>query len=359
MNWSKDNLLQLYIEGNVPSEARPEFDRLVKEDPSFCELLVGAIALDIGAVPEITLDQMTARLDDRYDRIRQSVPGGGFKIPKIALPVIRLPKIALPVIRIPRFSLPAVRMPKMPWLAKIGPAFKLRVPQLPPISPEKAIFAGGLLLFMLLSLIPLTNPFQERVQPLEERVIRNFTRIVPVTAKRAVHRAAPMVRRVEKAPLAAKPSLPPPLMEMQAAKPAAPKTAQALVDMAFKSAPGGEAHPWVETTAPRAGAPAGQELLPLLPLPSEAEEPQPSSMTASGDTLRLAIPLDSAQDVNVSVADSSGRIVRNLYSGRWSAGSHTIDWDIKDNRGRMLKAGEYNILVETANQTHTQKVTIK
>jgi hypothetical protein len=66
MNYSKDNLLQLYVEGNLPSEAQVEFDQLVKNDPSFNDSLVEAVSKDLGPVPEGVLDRMAGNLDSRF-----------------------------------------------------------------------------------------------------------------------------------------------------------------------------------------------------------------------------------------------------------------------------------------------------
>ena len=58
-----------------------------------------------------------------------------------------------------------------------------------------------------------------------------------------------------------------------------------------------------------------------------------------GTTLRFQVP--SADDVRLDVFDVQGRRVRELVSTRLDAGSHTVDWDGRDDRGNSLASGLY------------------
>ena len=325
MIWSKENLLQLYVEGTLPSEANVEFDRLVKEDPSFCESLVTAVSQDLGPVPEATLDQMAGRLDARYDQI--------WKVKKEA------PVTAAPVVR-------------APWLPSVS---------IPAIPPDKLIFVGGVVLFALLAFISLTNPFQEKTLSVEESQIRNFTWTQPAVEQVVPAPVRQVVRRTLSSPARSAASVPVKQAVSAAQVPMAlspaarQQKARELVELAMKSAPG--ANQWVETTGPKAGALVRADLPPLPDLP--AIEETPSYVTAQGNLLRLSIPLTQAENVKVRVADPSGNVIRDLYSGYWQAGSHTLDWDVKDNKGHLLKTGQYNVLVEAGGRIDTQKVTIK
>jgi len=320
MNISKENMLQLYVQGTLPSEAKGDFDRLVKEDPAFCESLVLLLSQDLGPAPEATLDSMSARLDARYDQIWK--------------PAAQKPAAPVPAAAPKAPLLPSIRLPRLPT--------------------ETYIFIGGVTLFALVALVTLTNPFQGTRTTSELDAIGQYRWIEPAPAAEAA-RPAP-VRRAEAAKKAPKPAV-----AVSKPAPAAPALseralkAQALVEQAMRSAPDGGA--WVATTAPRSVPSASGDALPDLPDFEEA--PSYTSTTAKGDMLRLSIPLAQAQAVKVRVTDPQGKPVRDLYSGYWEAGSHTIDWDVKDNAGKTLKAGEYNVLVEAGGQPQTQKVTIK
>lgn len=323
MSYSKENLLQLYIEGNMPSEARAEFDRLVKEDPSFSGSLVDALSRDIGPSPDTVLNRMTADLDARYDQIWKTA--SGHRVPKVALP-----------------TMPALRLPTM--------------------RPEVLMVAGGLTLFGALAFFALTNPFQERVLSVEEQAIQGFRWVDPApAAEKAVRPCAPAVKTARKAADNAAPSAVAPARKTApelvptGTSAASPKTAEELVALAMKSAPDGGLNQWVETSGTRARTP--KALPPLPPLPGmDTSSP---GVTERGDLLRLSVPMAQDDNVQVCIADSTGKIVRKLFSGYLKAGDHTFDWDVKDDKGNTLQAGEYNVVVSASGRTHMQKVTIK
>ncbi len=337
MTWNPQNLIQLYVEGNMPSEAVPEFDRLVKQDPAFCESLVEGLSRDLGPVPEGSLDQMSARLDARYDQIFKGSPSATVKKAENRVPVL-------------------------PILSAMHS-----------IAPETLIFSCVVALFAALSFITLTNPIQRNGQTLETSQIQkydgteSFTQStlpattsdtlsasgVPVAAKRVSSFVPKSVKAAVSAPSRPAQAAPVPKAPVLVeSNQASDQTAEGLVELAMQSVPGSHPEGWVETTGPRSDE---TQALPALPLLEET----PSYVTQKGDLLRLSIPLDQAQAVQVKVADSKGKIVRNLFSGQWEAGPHTLDWDVKDDRGKILKAGQYDILVEAAGKTSKQIVTIK
>ena len=52
-----------------------------------------------------------------------------------------------------------------------------------------------------------------------------------------------------------------------------------------------------------------------------------------------------ASSVKVSIADSKGRVVRNLDMGSLPTGDHRIAWDRTDNEGMQLGAGAYTFKI--------------
>jgi hypothetical protein len=43
----------------------------------------------------------------------------------------------------------------------------------------------------------------------------------------------------------------------------------------------------------------------------------------------------------ISVHDVTGRRIRQLYAGEWSAGIYHCEWDLRDEGGRRVPAGTY------------------
>lgn len=60
----------------------------------------------------------------------------------------------------------------------------------------------------------------------------------------------------------------------------------------------------------------------------------------SGPT-RMRWTLDRASQVELAIVDVTGRRVRHLVSGLYSAGTHEFTWDGRDDDGRAVRAGAY------------------
>ncbi|SFP95369.1 flagellar hook assembly protein FlgD [Sphingomonas rubra] len=67
-----------------------------------------------------------------------------------------------------------------------------------------------------------------------------------------------------------------------------------------------------------------------------------------------AVELDGeATDVNVTIADKNGNVVRSMQLGRQAQGAATYDWDGTDGAGNKLNAGPYTVTVDAANAGKT------
>lgn len=82
-------------------------------------------------------------------------------------------------------------------------------------------------------------------------------------------------------------------------------------------------------------APVAVDPLPARP-PALAALPNPFGART---TIRYDLP--SPEHVNLFVADPAGRVVRRLVRGPQGAGSHSLDWDGRDDAGREVAAGIY------------------
>ncbi|HMB70987.1 MAG TPA: FlgD immunoglobulin-like domain containing protein, partial [bacterium] len=81
--------------------------------------------------------------------------------------------------------------------------------------------------------------------------------------------------------------------------------------------------------------------------PSDVPLPAPPGLSLGSSpnpfTARTVIrfELDRAQPVLLSVHDARGRRVRVLAGGPLPAGTHRLEWDGRDDRGRPVAAGVY------------------
>jgi hypothetical protein len=94
---------------------------------------------------------------------------------------------------------------------------------------------------------------------------------------------------------------------------------------------------------------------PVTPPPTHAR----NSQTEEGSFIRLAIHMDQSQKVWVRILDPNGQAVRNLYQGQWMVGDHTLDWDGKDDHGRALVPGTYQVTVQSGGRTQSSSVNLQ
>lgn len=67
-----------------------------------------------------------------------------------------------------------------------------------------------------------------------------------------------------------------------------------------------------------------------------------------------AVELDgAATDVQVTIADANGSVVKTIQLGKHDAGTATYDWDGKDEAGNVVDAGPYTVTADAANGSKT------
>jgi hypothetical protein len=70
----------------------------------------------------------------------------------------------------------------------------------------------------------------------------------------------------------------------------------------------------------------------------------------------IAYQLSREGMVRLAVFDLAGRCVRTLVQSRQSPGSHAVDWDGRDDRGRTLPSGAYLYRLELDGRSGTRKM---
>ena len=68
--------------------------------------------------------------------------------------------------------------------------------------------------------------------------------------------------------------------------------------------------------------------------------------------------LTRADQVELSVVDITGRRIRHLVSGVFSAGTHEFTWDGRDDDGRAVRAGAYFVAGTIGGQRTSQRLFI-
>ena len=81
--------------------------------------------------------------------------------------------------------------------------------------------------------------------------------------------------------------------------------------------------------------------------------PNPTHLTAE-----IRYEIASEQHATLDVLDIQGRIARRLRQGVQTAGSHSVGFDRRDGRGRLLPAGVYLIRLSTHNEVRTTRVVV-
>lgn len=84
-----------------------------------------------------------------------------------------------------------------------------------------------------------------------------------------------------------------------------------------------------------------------------AATPNPSS-----GPIELRFGLDRTAEVDLAVYDVSGRHLRTLISGAQPAGRSRIDWDLRNEEGRLVESGAYWIRMRAAGVEQSQRVLI-
>jgi len=80
-------------------------------------------------------------------------------------------------------------------------------------------------------------------------------------------------------------------------------------------------------------------------------EPNPS-----GKAVKIQYVIGEEADVNLSIYDVSGRLVKKLKGGRQKAGSYTVIWNGRDERNRTVSNGVYFLKVNAGKFKQTRKI---
>jgi len=108
----------------------------------------------------------------------------------------------------------------------------------------------------------------------------------------------------------------------------------------------------VETNPAFVGVGGGEGVPATLQL--AAPWPNPSN---GRSTLRYAVPVGGA-NVDLAVFDLGGRRVKTLARGTVRAGSHQVDWDLRDESGARVRPGMFFVSLQVGAERKTHKLTV-
>ncbi|MCP3861111.1 MAG: T9SS type A sorting domain-containing protein [Phycisphaeraceae bacterium] len=72
----------------------------------------------------------------------------------------------------------------------------------------------------------------------------------------------------------------------------------------------------------------------------------------------ITLTLDRDQPLRLTIFDAAGRRVRTLHDGPCTAGTHSIEWNGRDEGGRPLASGVYLVRMATAEARDTRRLVL-
>jgi len=73
-------------------------------------------------------------------------------------------------------------------------------------------------------------------------------------------------------------------------------------------------------------------------------------------TYSVNFEISTSQQVIVTIYDFNYNLVKNLYDGYLSSGSHNLHWNGKDLFDNSMPSGVYNVKIKTETNTITQEI---
>jgi Peptidase family C25/Propeptide_C25/FlgD Ig-like domain/Peptidase family C25, C terminal ig-like domain len=107
-------------------------------------------------------------------------------------------------------------------------------------------------------------------------------------------------------------------------------------------------------------APSFSDAPVLVPVPSQLvlyqNQPNPFSLSNASTQIRFKLPV--ASHVQLSVFDTSGRVVKRLAGDTKPAGNHIISWNGRDQRDQLVGSGVYYYVLKAGDERQTRQMLI-
>lgn len=79
---------------------------------------------------------------------------------------------------------------------------------------------------------------------------------------------------------------------------------------------------------------------------------------AGNPTTTISFALLDAGEVNLSIYNMSGQLVKTLVTGEMSAGRHRFTWDATDARGQRVASGIYLYVIKAGSFTAQRRLVL-
>ena len=76
------------------------------------------------------------------------------------------------------------------------------------------------------------------------------------------------------------------------------------------------------------------------------------------NSVSISFEMPNSKNVNLTIFDMKGRLVRQLSLGVLGIGSHKVLWDGKNDLGNELPSGIYMIVLELGDEFNIQKISL-
>ncbi len=332
MKYTRETLLQIFMNGSLTEEAQKAFDRLMREDPEFAQTVTNVMAERMDAVSDETVDRISSRLDTKVEAIW--VKNRPSKIARFFRVGIR-GALALTGFVVLGYLISAI----WPKLLMVFPQIDLGGYN--PANVKTVIQTS----IPKVKAIKLAPPV---IVPTESEYPMTSVSIKPTPEKNSSKKAfvVPKGDFIEK-------SVPPKVEPVKASSKNVPDPPK--VDDVSLAAQGVFPESSGSVMALATNVAKAVMTITVIPTPMASGS---SYITQVGDSMRLVVETDKDQIVDVTVVGSMGNLVRQLYQGFWNAGSHFVDWNGKDDAGQPVFPGNYTIVVQAGDKKMSGVVTI-
>jgi hypothetical protein len=80
--------------------------------------------------------------------------------------------------------------------------------------------------------------------------------------------------------------------------------------------------------------------------------------TIASGSVRIHYSLPKICNINIKILNATGRVIRNLFSGKINSQTDWLTWDLKDKNGQTVSSGIYYCLLETEDTNISKKFVV-
>lgn len=97
---------------------------------------------------------------------------------------------------------------------------------------------------------------------------------------------------------------------------------------------------------------------PNIPELTKLANAYPNPFNPASSMLTSSFTLSKSEEISISIFNVKGEKVRSLINGNHNAGSYSINWNGKDEHGKVCSSGVYYMTMSTSNYSTTRKIVL-